>query len=238
MAALDPHDGVMPEGSQAARPGTRSESIDLPEWMATMTARRRGALVVAALVLAVALVLALFAAAFAAVPVAIAFATAVFALVVGLRSRGRRWWPRRSRAVHWSAAEPPVVDGPSWTTLWDAPPTPSDLPATRMQATTVLTEWDVHGEAAEPTLLVLTELLTNAVEHARPPLRVTLRLGREFVRVEVCDATPEPPRYHPQEDEGRGHGVQLVAALALRHGWSPHPDGKTVWADVSDGWPD
>jgi two-component sensor histidine kinase len=115
---------------------------------------------------------------------------------------------------------------------------PSDLPATRTQVTAVLTEWDVHGEAAEPTLLVVTELLTNAVEHARPPLRVTLRLGHEFVRVEVCDATLEPPRFHPQEAEGRGHGGQIVAALALRHGWTPHPDGKTVWADVSDEWPE
>jgi hypothetical protein len=180
--------------------------------MARMTARRHLALVVVATALAFVLVLALVAAAFAAVPVAIALATAVFALVVGVRSRGRRWWPRHSRPVRWSAAEPPLVDGPSWTTAWDAPPV--------------------------PTLLVVTELLTNAVEHARPPLRVTLRLGREFVRVEVCDATAEPPRLHLQEAEGRGHGVQLVAALALRHGWTPHPDGKTVWADVSDSWPE
>jgi Histidine kinase-like ATPase domain len=206
--------------------------------MATMTARRRLAFVVVTTVLAGVLLLALVAAAFAAVPVAIALATAVFALVVGLRSRGRRWWPRHSRPARWSAAEPPVIDGPSWTTAWDAPPMPSDLPATRTQVTAVLTEWDVRGEAAEPTLLVVTELLTNAVEHARPPLRVTLRLGHEFVRVEVCDATPEPPRVNPQEAEWRGHGGQIVAALALRHGWTPHPDGKTVWADVSDGWPE
>jgi len=201
-----------------------------------MTARRRLSLVVA-VVLAVGLVLALVAAALAAAPVAIALATAVFALVVGVRAR--RWWPRPTRRVVWGAAEAPRIDnGPSWTSTWDAPPQPGDLPETRKQATTVLTEWGVHGEAAEPTLLVLTELLTNAVEHARPPLQVTLRLGREFVRVEVCDAAPEPPRFRPQEAEGRGHGVPLVAALALRHGWTPHPPGKTVWADVAAEWLD
>lgn len=201
-----------------------------------MTAGRRLSLVVA-VVLAVGLVLALVAAAFAAVPVAIALATAVFALVVGLRAR--RWWPRPTRHVVWRAAEPPRIDdGPSWTSTWDDAPPPSGLSDTRKQATAVLSEWGVHGEAAEPTLLVLTELLTNAVEHARPPLQVTLRLGREFVRVEVCDATPEPPRFRPQQAQGRGHGVQLVAALALRHGWAPHPPGKTVWADVSAGWLD
>jgi len=203
-----------------------------------MTARRHPALVVATLVLVIVVVLAVVAAALAAVPLAIALASVVLALVVGLRSRGRRWWPRRSRPVRWSAVEPPLIDGPSWTTAWDVPPMPSDLPATRLQATNVMEEWDVHGEAAEPTLLVLTELLTNAVEHARPPLRATLRLGLDFVRVEVCDAAPEPPRFHPQEAEGRGHGVQIVAALAQRHGWTPHANGKTVWADVSTGWPD
>ena len=69
-----------------------------------MTARRRLAFVVVTTVLAGVLLLALVAAAFAAVPVAIALATAVFALVVGLRSRGRRWWPRHSRPARWTAA--------------------------------------------------------------------------------------------------------------------------------------
>jgi hypothetical protein len=206
-----------------------------------MTARRRLALIVVALVLGVAVALALFAAAVAALPVAIAVASLVFALVVGLRYRGGAWvrqlWPHRSRQVPWSLVEPPVLDGPSWTTAWDVPPMLSDVPEARSQATTVLTEWDVCGEGAEPILLVLNELLTNAVEHARPPLHLTLRLGEDFVRVEVYDTTAEPPCFRPREAEGSGHGVQIVAALAARHGWSPDRDGKTVWADVPVGWP-
>jgi hypothetical protein len=206
--------------------------------MPTMTARRHIALVVATLVLVVVLVVALIAAAFAAVPVAIALATGLFALVVGLRARGSGW-TRSRRPVRWCAVgPPPAVDGPSWKTTWDTPPTPGDLSAARAKATTVLTEWDVHGEAAEPTLLVLTELLTNAAEHARPPLRLTLRLGGDFVRVEVHDTAADPPRCRPREDEGRGNGVQIVAALAMGHGWTPDPQGKTVWADVPVGWPD
>lgn len=205
-----------------------------------MTARRRLPLVIATLVLAVVLALALVAAALAAVPVAIALATGVFALVVGLRARGPGWArSRRNRQVRWSAVElPPAVGGPSWMTTWDTSPTPGDLSATRGQATSVLTDWDVHGEAAEPTLLVLTELLSNAIEHARPPLRVTLGLGGDYVRVEVHDTAAHPPRCRPREDEGRGHGVQIVAALAMRHGWTPDAHGKTVWADVPVGWPD
>lgn len=206
-----------------------------------MTARRRLAWIVVAVALGVAVVLALVAAALAALPVAIAVASLVFALVVGLRYRGHAWarqlWPRRVQDVRWDVVEPPALDGPSWTTAWDAPPLPSDLPDTRAQATTVLTEWDVEGEDAEPILLVLNELLTNAVEHARPPLHLTLRLGEDFVRVEVHDTAVEPPCFRPRGAEGGGHGVQLVAALAARHGWSPGPGGKTVWADVPAGWP-
>ena len=163
-----------------------------------MTARRRLAFVVVTTVLAGVLLLALVAAAFAAVPVAIALGDR------RVRARGRAALPRPPVVAAAQPAGPlercgaaADVDGPSWTTAWDAQPMPSDLPATRTQVTAVLTEWDVHGEAAEPTLLVVTELLTNAVEHARPPLRVTLRLGHEFVRVEVCDAdaraTTVPP---------------------------------------------
>jgi hypothetical protein len=206
-----------------------------------MTARRRLALIVVALALGVAVALALVAAALAALPVAIAVASLVFALVVGLRYRGGAWarqlWPHRVRDVRWDVVEPSALDGPSWTTAWDAPPLPSDVPAARAQATTVLTEWDVHGEGAEPILLVLNELLTNAVEHARPPLLLTLRLAEDFVRVEVHDTAPEPPSFRPRGAEGAGHGVQIVAALAARHGWSPGPGGKTVWADVPPGWP-
>jgi Histidine kinase-like ATPase domain len=212
--------------------------------MSTMTARRRFALGVVALVVT-AVVLALVAAAFAALPVAIALACAVFALVVGLRSHinvasGR--WSRRTRARPdrdpWATAcLPPALDGPSWTTTWDALPTPHAIPAARKQATTALAEWNVRGETTQPSLLVLTELMTNAIEHGHPPLRITLRLGEDFVRVEVHDTAPEPPRSHPHPD-GRGRGLEIVAALALRHGWTPNRHGKIVWADIPHGWPD
>ena len=178
-----------------------------------MTARRRLAFVVVTTVLAGVLLLALVAAAFAAVPVAIALATAVFALVVGLRSRGRRWWPRHSQPARWSAVDRPVIDGPSWTTAWDAQPMPSDLPATRTQVTAVLTEWDVHGEAAEPTLLVVTELLTNAVEHARPPLRVTLRLGQ---RVRAGGGVRRHARAAPVSTRRRPRGAATAGRSSRR----------------------
>jgi hypothetical protein len=211
--------------------------------MTTMTARRRLALGVVVLVV-IAVVSALVAAAFAALPVAIALACAVFALVVGLRShidvlsgRWHRRTPARADRDRWATAGlPPALDGPSWTTTWDTLPPPHAIPVARKQATTVLAGWDMRGETTQPSLLVLTELLTNAIEHGRPPLRLTLGLGEDFVRIEVHDTAPQPPRPRPRA-AGRGRGLEIVAALALRHGWTPNRDGKIVWADIPHGWP-
>ncbi len=211
-----------------------------------MTACRRLALVVAALGVTLAVVSAALAAAFATLPVAIALATIVLALVVGLRKYSKiTWWQwrpraagRSARAGPWAAAAaPPTLDGLSWTTAWDTMPLPSAMPLVRERVAAVLTGWGLPGEAAEPSLLALTELVTNAIEHATAPLRVTLGLGPEFVRVEVHDAAPEPPWSH-RPAHGRGHGLEIVAGLALRHGWSPDPHGKVVWADVGIGWPE
>ncbi len=207
-----------------------------------MTARRRLALVVAALVVALLVVWAALAAAFATLPVAIALASVVLALVVGLRSHTKiAWWRWRPRAAGrseregpWAAAgAPPTLDGLSWTTAWDTMPPPSAMPVVRERVATVLTGWGLPGEAAEPSLLALTELVTNAIEHATAPLRLTLGLGPEFVRVEVHDAAWSHPPVN-----GRGHGLEIVAGLALRHGWTPEPYGKLVWADVGIGWPE
>ena len=209
--------------------------------MTTMTAYRRLALVVGVLVLVV--VSAMVAAAFAALPVAIAIASAVFALVVGLRSRGKvgSRWPRTAERLGgdpWATASaPPHLGGLTWTTTWDTMPSPGSMPTVRERAAAVLTEWDLGGEDAQPSLLALTELVTNAVEHGCPPLQVTLGLGRDFVRVAVHDCAPAPPRARPHED-GRGRGLEIVAGVALRHGWAPDPHGKVVWADVAIGWPE
>jgi anti-sigma regulatory factor (Ser/Thr protein kinase) len=207
-----------------------------------VTAYRRLALAVGLLVLILLVVSALVAAAFAALPVAIAIASAVFALVVGLGSRGKVRSLRRTAGRFeddpWAAASaPPPLDGLSWTTTWDALPPPSAMPAVRERAAVVLTEWDLRGEDAQPSLLALTELMTNAIEHACAPLQVTLGLGRDFVRVAVQDSAPEPPRARPRED-GRGCGLELVKGVAVRHGWIPDPHGKVVWADVAIGWPE
>jgi Histidine kinase-like ATPase domain len=213
--------------------------------MSTMRTAWHAVLVVAVLVVLVLVVLAVLAM-FAAVPVVLALASALLALAVGLRLRGkssRSWWrPRgpRPSAHHWPLAPPEASDpvGPTWTTSWPTRPPLQEVPMVRGQVAAVLTEWEIGGEAAQPTLLVLTELLTNAIEHANAPIRITLAFSPDVVRVQVHDAAPQPPQQPPHDPTRiRGHGLQIVAALALHRGWTPEPDGKTVWAAVPTDWP-
>lgn len=80
--------------------------------------------------------------------------------------------------------------------------------------------------------LVATELVTNAVQHARSSCRVTLNHDDNGLRVGVRDYRPGPaPRPRPVDaTRGGGRGLHLVAMLAGRWGVQRHADGKTVWA--------
>ncbi|MFI2312568.1 hypothetical protein AMK17_19590 [Streptomyces sp. CB00072] len=99
---------------------------------------------------------------------------------------------------------------------------------------------DVQG-AAE---LVVSELLTNAVLHARrgDSVRVTVtRLEGGRVRVAVVDLSKDWPA--PRDaggDEESGRGLGIVEALSGgRWGVDPLPWGKRVWASLgAEGTPD
>ncbi|MFD5931158.1 ATP-binding protein [Streptomyces sp. NPDC060333] len=100
--------------------------------------------------------------------------------------------------------------------------------------------WNVAEEAADTAELLLSELVTNAVRHARAPhgRDIGIRLARydDVVRVEVSDAGPAvtlAPRAAGESDE-RGRGLAIVEALAVRWGQCPraHGIGKVVWAEI------
>ncbi|MER5184142.1 ATP-binding protein [Streptomyces sp. NPDC002896] len=118
------------------------------------------------------------------------------------------------------------------------PHIPEAVAAVRRRARTILADWGLPPDTAEDALLVISELVTNAVTHARPP--AVLRLawteldGRRALRIEVTDAGPVSLAERPadlQPDE-HGRGIPIVAALSARHGVRTHSDGVTRWADV------
>ena len=113
------------------------------------------------------------------------------------------------------------------------------VPDTRDRVTLVLAEWGLTDEAVEPTLMVVTELLSNTIDHARGPVSLSVGLSDGgLVHVRVRDASPEAPQMRPPDPARiRGRGVYLVDALSLRWGWTSEPPGKVVWADVPTEWP-
>ena len=89
--------------------------------------------------------------------------------------------------------------------------------------------WELD-DLVEVVALLTSELVTNAVVHARTAFTVRATFDAPELRVEVRDGGPEhmePPTDDPYAEGGRG--LLLVAALADRWGVTGRPDGKTVW---------
>ena len=96
--------------------------------------------------------------------------------------------------------------------------------------------WRLDRDLTETALLLVSELTTNAIRHGTPPVRLSLRLERDRLRVEVTDSSPALPELdHPGPDEVGGRGLQIVQLLAARWGASASPRrlGKTVWFELS-----
>nr|WP_225311362.1 ATP-binding protein [Microbispora cellulosiformans] len=103
----------------------------------------------------------------------------------------------------------------------------------RRRARDVLAEWGLSRDTTEDAILVISELVTNAVLHALPPAELRLFLHGDVVRVEVGDsgAAPVWPGSAPASDE-RGRGADVVEALALSHGADVRSDSATYWAEL------
>jgi hypothetical protein len=82
---------------------------------------------------------------------------------------------------------------------------------------------------------LVTELVTNAILHARTVVQVCLERRDEIVRVEVRDGSPIRPALR---DHGlhatTGRGLALVSRLAATWGVDVGSDGKVVWAHLAD----
>lgn len=98
------------------------------------------------------------------------------------------------------------------------------------------------GGLADVAELVLSELFTNAVRHARGPADRLVetryeRLPDGTLRIEVHDANSlRPERQEPSKDADSGRGLALVDELTSgRWGVSERLGvGKLVWAVCAD----
>ncbi|MGY5131868.1 ATP-binding protein [Streptomyces nigrescens] len=96
--------------------------------------------------------------------------------------------------------------------------------------------WHISGELADSAELMLSELVTNAVQaqaSAGPEVGVRFAWADGRLRLEVRDASDELPVMNDaKEDEECGRGLVLVDALASGWGVDRDGTGKTVWAEL------
>jgi anti-sigma regulatory factor (Ser/Thr protein kinase) len=90
---------------------------------------------------------------------------------------------------------------------------------------------------AEAVLLVVSELVTNAVVHGGEPIELSIEIDdHRRVRLSVADGSTEKPDVTADRTSTvGGWGIPLVRRLAIRCGVAPRDDGrtgKTVWADL------
>ncbi|MEW2400638.1 SpoIIE family protein phosphatase [Streptomyces sp. NPDC046862] len=113
---------------------------------------------------------------------------------------------------------------------WDVPADPAMVAEARKFAAGRLEEWGLD-DASYITELVVSELVTNAIRHAEPPVQLRLILDRTLI-CEVSDASSTAPHLRRARtyDEG-GRGLMLVAQLTQAWGTRHTALGKTIWAE-------
>jgi anti-sigma regulatory factor (Ser/Thr protein kinase) len=117
---------------------------------------------------------------------------------------------------------------------WSFPAEPGAVRAARSVVRSTLNEWELNT-VGDVTVLLVSELVTNALRHASGPIGVRIRRNRnDALLVEVSDPLPELPlaRDARPDDEG-GRGLQLVARTSRRWGTRRGRTGKTVWFELA-----
>lgn len=122
----------------------------------------------------------------------------------------------------------------NWSVQTQWPPEPSHVGDARRFVEDRLLA-DRLTNLVETSQLIVSELATNAVRHARSPFRLTMVREDDRLRLEVHDDSPASAalRDHGPEDPD-GRGLQLVSTLSSEWGVTAHPNGgKSVWALVA-----
>lgn len=95
-----------------------------------------------------------------------------------------------------------------------------------------LDDWGLE-HLTDDAVVVVSELVGNAVTHAATECEVSVSRGDGSVRIEVSDRGPGTPEPQPHDDlaEG-GRGLVLIGVLSSAWGVEDVPGGKRVWAEI------
>jgi anti-sigma regulatory factor (Ser/Thr protein kinase) len=88
-------------------------------------------------------------------------------------------------------------------------------------------------DAIYDAAMLVSELATNAVLHARSEFTVEVICGSASVRISVYDLSavlPRPRKYGLEATTGRG--LRMIATIASDWGVEPRADGKAIWFEL------
>ncbi|MFE9678395.1 ATP-binding protein [Streptomyces sp. NPDC006259] len=119
-------------------------------------------------------------------------------------------------------------------------PDPAEVGRARRWARSRLAGSGIEADEplAETLILLVSELVTNAVVHTGCPAVLRLSLPgvaaeEVTVRLEVADSSNRAPVPRCVGDEATGgRGLALVDGLADRWGWSVEGPGKRIWCEL------
>jgi anti-sigma regulatory factor (Ser/Thr protein kinase) len=89
------------------------------------------------------------------------------------------------------------------------------------------------AERVDDLVLLVSEVVTNAVFHADTAIAVSVDVFETHIAVQVRDYNDARPSTAPEAGAHGGWGLRLLDQLALRWGVSDEDPGKTVWFEVA-----
>ena len=90
------------------------------------------------------------------------------------------------------------------------------------------TEFADLGDALFAAQVIASELVTNAILHGEPPVRLEVFANATCLRLVVHDSRPDVGRATPDS-----RGLRIVNILAKDWGMAPTAAGKCFWAEVA-----
>ncbi|MEA5365228.1 ATP-binding protein [Amycolatopsis sp., V23-08] len=91
---------------------------------------------------------------------------------------------------------------------------------------------DIPSRDVIDMIMVLDELVSNALLHGTPPRQVRLKRREGWLRIEVDDSCVDEACPRPPSETG-GRGLALIESCAMVWGQLQHETGKTVWAELT-----
>ncbi|MDV5148494.1 ATP-binding protein [Streptomyces sp. NPDC050842] len=162
--------------------------------------------------------------------------------MAGLEGTEQPWQRGSAAAARWS----PAVDDEQVAGVLELYGNPAEedvtLPsrpesawvARRLTQGVVLRQWGLGPQIAEHAVLLVSELVGNAVRHTGArSFALRLHRRRGWIRIEVRDPSRGLPCLMPvSELDTSGRGLFLVDKLSDRWGVDLAPRGKTTWFEM------